>query len=121
MTFIVLVAPFCIATTLITVVVQKTREIGVLSKAVSHVRPSPSPGFFFFQGNHRRHRHHTWLSALGLTVMAFRNQIASLLSMIMGHEFSRGTLSPDENTGADHPSDLLLIVALSLSICVWPP
>ncbi len=117
MTFIVLVASFCIATTLITVVVQKTREIGVL-KAVG------MPGFaiariFLLQGAIIGVLGTAMGVALGLTVMAFRERIASLLSMIMGHEIFPAELYHLMKIPAlTTRNDLLLIVSLSLSICI---
>lgn len=117
MTFIVLVASFCIATTLITVVVQKTREIGVL-KAVG------MPGFaiariFLLQGAIIGVLGTGLGVTLGLTVMALRDRIASLLSTIMGHEIFPAELYHLMKIPAlTTPTDLLLIISLSLSICI---
>ncbi len=117
MTFIVLVASFCIATTLITVVVQKTREVAVL-KAVG-MSGFAIARIFLLQGAVIGVIGTGLGVALGLTVMAFRDRIASLLSLIMGHEIFPAELYhlmkiPALTTGAD----LLMIVSLSLGICV---
>jgi len=117
MAFIVLVASFSIAATLITVVVQKTREIGVL-KAVGMSRWLIAR-IFLLQGAVIGVIGTSLGTALGLLVMACRNQIAALLSAIMGHdvfpaELYHLTQIPALTTAAD----LGRIVALSLSICV---
>ncbi|MDD4538448.1 MAG: ABC transporter permease [Lentisphaeria bacterium] len=117
MAFIVLVASFSIAATLITVVVQKTREIGVM-KAVGMSRWLIAR-IFLLQGAVIGVIGTSLGTALGLLVMACRNQIAALLSAIMGHdvfpaELYHLTQIPALTTAAD----LGRIVALSLSICV---
>ncbi|NLF94057.1 MAG: ABC transporter permease, partial [Oligosphaeraceae bacterium] len=117
MTFIVLVASFSIAATLITVVVQKTREIGVM-KAVG-MAPFCIARIFLCQGAIIGVIGTSLGVALGLTVMACRNQIADLLSFLMGHEvfppeLYHLTRIPAFTTTAD----LLLIISLSLGICI---
>lgn len=117
MAFIVLVASFSIAATLITVVVQKTREIGVL-KAVGMSRWLIAR-IFLLQGAVIGVIGTSLGTALGLLVMACRNQIAALLSAIMGHDvFPAELYHLTQIPALTTPADLGRIVALSLSICV---
>lgn len=117
MTFIVLVASFCIATTLITVVVQKTREIGVL-KAVG-MSGFTIARIFLLQGGIIGILGTALGVALGLTVMAFRDNIASLLGTIMGHEIFPPELYHLMKIPAlTTPTDLIMIISLSLTICI---
>ncbi|NMA44052.1 MAG: ABC transporter permease [Oligosphaeraceae bacterium] len=117
MTFIVLVASFCIATTLITVVVQKTREIGVL-KAVG-MSNGRIARIFLLQGGFIGLMGTGLGVALGLLVLAFRDRIANILSLIMGHEVFPAELYHLMKIPAlTTCSDLLLIVTLSLGICI---
>lgn len=117
MTFIVLVASFSIAATLITVVVQKTREIGIM-KAVGMSRFLIAR-IFLLQGAVIGVIGTVVGTILGLTVITCRNQIASLLSLIMGHdvfpaELYHLTQIPALVTG----TDLWRIVTLSIAICI---
>jgi lipoprotein-releasing system permease protein len=117
MTFIVLVASFSIAATLITVVVQKTREIGVM-KAVG-MSPFCIARIFLFQGAIIGIIGTSLGVALGLTVMACRNQIADLLSFLMGHEvFPPELYHLTRIPALTTTTDLLLIISLSLGICI---
>lgn len=118
MTFIVLVASFCIATTLITVVVQKTREIGVL-KAVG-MSNFLIARIFLFQGSIIGLLGTSLGISLGSTILYYREGIAKILSKIMKHEVFPAELYhlmkiPSLTTS----SDLLLIIVLSLSICIF--
>jgi lipoprotein-releasing system permease protein len=117
MTFIVLVASFSIAATLITVVVQKTREIGVL-KAVGMSRWLIAR-VFLLQGAIIGLLGTSFGTALGLLVMACRNQIAKLLSAIMGHDvFPAELYHLTQIPALTTATDLGRIILLSLSICV---
>jgi len=117
MTFIVLVASFSIAATLITVAVQKTREIGVL-KAVG-IAPFCIARIFLYQGAIIGVIGTSLGVGLGLSVMACRDQIASILSFLMGHEvFPPELYHLTQIPALTTSTDLLLIICLSLGICI---
>ena len=117
MAFIVLVASFSIAGTLITVVVQKTREIGVM-KAVGFGRLMIAR-VFLFQGAIIGVIGTAAGTALGLLVIVFRRQIADFLSFIMGHDVFPAELYHLEAIPAQvTASDLTFIIILSLIICI---
>ncbi len=117
MTFIVLVASFSIAATLITVAVQKTREIGVL-KAVG-IAPFCIARIFLYQGAIIGAIGTSLGVGLGLSVMTCRNQIASILSFLMGHEvFPPELYHLTQIPALTTSKDLLLIICLSLGICI---
>ena len=117
MAFIVLVASFSIAGTLITVVVQKTREIGVM-KAVGFGRLMIAR-VFLFQGAIIGVIGTAAGTALGLLVIVFRRQIADFLSLIMGHDVFPAELYHLEAIPAQvTASDLTFIIVLSLLICI---
>ncbi|MBP5671461.1 MAG: ABC transporter permease [Victivallales bacterium] len=117
MTFILLVASFSIAATLITVVVQKTREIGTL-KAVG-VSSWTVARIFMFQGAVIGVFGTTFGIALGLLVIHYRNAIAAVLSKIMGHD-----VFPAELYHLNHlpalwtASDLVTVSILSMTVCI---
>ena len=117
MAFIVLVASFTIASTLITVVVQKTREIGIL-KAVG--TPSGTIArIFLIQGGLIGLIGTAGGTALGLLVIALRDQIANVLSLLMGHdvfpaELYHLTRIPAQVTAGD----LCLTLVMSITICL---
>ena len=118
MAFIVLVASFSIASTLITVVVQKTREIGVM-KAVG------MSGFtiarvFLFQGVIIGFLGTSIGSALGILIVVFRDGIADLLSWIMGHDVFPPELYHLRRIPAlITAGDMTLILLMSLAICIF--
>ncbi|MBO4512567.1 MAG: ABC transporter permease, partial [Victivallales bacterium] len=117
MAFIVLVASFSIAGTLITVVVQKTREIGVM-KALGFGRMMIAR-VFLFQGAIIGVIGTFLGTCLGLLVIIFRKQIAAVLSFIMGHDVFPAELYHLEAIPAQVTAgDLTFIVILSLAICV---
>lgn len=117
MTFILLVASFSIAATLITVVVQKTREIGTL-KAVG-VSSWTVARIFMFQGAAIGVFGTTFGITLGLLVIHYRNAIAAILSKIMGHD-----VFPPELYHLNHlpalwtGSDLVTVSILSMTVCI---
>ena len=117
MTFILLVASFSIAATLITVVVQKTREIGTL-KAVG-VSSWTVARIFMFQGAAIGVFGTTFGITLGLLVIRYRNAIAAILSKIMGHD-----VFPAELYHLNHlpalwtASDLVTVSILSMTVCI---
>ena len=117
MTFILLVASFSIAATLITVVVQKTREIGTL-KAVG-VSSWTVARIFMFQGAAIGVFGTTFGITLGLLVIHYRNAIATILSKILGHD-----VFPPELYHLNHlpalwtGSDLVTVSILSMTVCI---
>lgn len=117
MTFILLVASFSIAATLITVVVQKTREIGTL-KAVG-VSSWTVARIFMFQGAAIGVFGTTFGITLGLLVIHYRNAIAAILSKILGHD-----VFPPELYHLNHlpalwtASDLVTVSILSMTVCI---
>ena len=117
MTFILLVASFSIAATLITVVVQKTREIGTL-KAVG-VSSWTVARIFMFQGAAIGVFGTTFGITLGLLVIHYRNAIAAILSKILGHD-----VFPPELYHLNHlpalwtANDLVTVSILSMTVCI---
>ena len=117
MTFILLVASFSIAATLITVVVQKTREIGTL-KAVG-VSSWTVARIFMFQGAAIGVFGTTFGITLGLLVIHYRNAIAAILSNSLGHD-----VFPPELYHLNHlpalwtANDLVTVSILSMTVCI---
>ncbi len=117
LTFIVIVAAFGIAGTLITVAVQKTREIGVL-KAMG-VDTGVIARIFVLQGAIIGLLGTTLGAALGVLIVHFRDRVADFLELVM-----RAEVFPDELyhlskiPGRVAPGDVALIVVLALVICV---
>ncbi|MDD3154918.1 MAG: FtsX-like permease family protein [Victivallaceae bacterium] len=114
--FIVLVAAFSITNTLITSVYRKTREIGLL-KALGAAN-STVLNIFVFQGFFVGVIGSFAGTALGLTVIAFRNNLLSLASKILNQP-----LFPPEfyyfNELPAHvvPGDVVLVVLVSILLC----
>ncbi len=118
MTFIVLVASFAIAATLITVVVQKTREIGIL-KAVGVSSPAIAR-IFLLQGAIIGSLGTALGTAAGLLVIHYRDAIARILSRILGHEIFPAQLYHLTSIPARvFPADLVRIILSSLVICIF--
>ena len=118
MAFIVLVASFSIASTLITVVVQKTREIGVM-KAVG-MSSWMIARVFLFQGTIIGVIGTAIGTCLGWLVITFRENIADFLSWIMGHDVFPAELYHLRKIPAFLTlGDLILIVCMSLAICIF--
>jgi lipoprotein-releasing system permease protein len=118
MTFIVLVASFAISATLITVVVQKTREIGVM-KAVG-VSSFSIARIFLFQGTFIGIIGTSLGTAAGLLILHYRNAIARLLSTALNAEIFPADLYhltsiPSLTTA----TDLLRIIITSMLICIF--
>jgi lipoprotein-releasing system permease protein len=117
LTFIVIVAAFGIAGTLITVVVQKTREIGIL-KAVG------MPGgtiarIFLLQGTIIGLIGTSLGTGLGLTIIHYRNQVAAVLAAVMGVEvFPKELYHLSQIPALVMASDVVLIVSAALVICI---
>lgn len=117
MAFIVLVASFSIAATLITVVVQKTREIGVM-KAIG-MSGVMIARVFLFQGAIIGVIGTMLGTLLGVLIVIFRDKIADFLSFVMGHDVFPPELYHLRSIPAHiTASDMTLILVLALSICV---
>ena len=117
MAFIVLVASFSISATLITVVVQKTREIGVM-KAVG-MSKGMIARVFLFQGTIIGVLGTAIGTLLGTLIVVTREKIADFLSWIMGHDVFPAELYHLRRIPAlITASDMTFIVSLALVICV---
>ncbi len=117
MAFIVLVASFAIAATLITVAVQKTREIGIL-KAVG-ISSWTVGRVFLLQGFLIGATGTILGTIVGLLVLHYRDAIARLLSLIMGVEvFPAELYHLTSIPSYTAPADLIQAVVLSLVICI---
>jgi len=114
--FITIVAAFGITNTLITITVQKTREIGLL-KALGY-RPGQIMRVFFWQG---------WISGIigtvfgigtGLLILHYRNDLMNLLSKQMGWElFPKELYHLTEIPASTSVMDVLLIALSVMLIC----
>jgi lipoprotein-releasing system permease protein len=114
--FIVLVAAFGIMNTLITVTVQKTREIGIL-KALG-ARTSQIIMIFLVQGMIVGIIGVTSGVALGMTLIHWRNEVSQALSSFLGIEiFSRTIYQFSEIPAEVVPSDVALICLSAFAIC----
>jgi len=117
LTFIVIVAAFGIAGTLITVAVQKTREIGVM-KTVG-MEGWTIARIFVLQGGIIGLIGTTLGTGLGLFIVHYRNEVAKILEMVMGHEvFPKKLYHLSQIPGLVTPRDVILIWVMSLIICV---
>ena len=117
MAFIVLVASFSISATLITVVVQKTREIGVM-KAVG-MSKGMIARVFLFQGTIIGVLGTAIGTLLGTLIVVTREKIADFLSWIMGHDVFPAELYHLRRIPAlITASDMTFIVSLARVICV---
>lgn len=117
MAFIVLVASFSIAATLITVVVQKTREIGVM-KAVGMSRAMIAR-VFLLQGTIIGVIGTAFGTMLGLLVIFFRDKIADIISFVMGHDVFPAELYHLRQIPALTTwQDLTFTICLSVIICI---
>ncbi|MFZ4115189.1 MAG: ABC transporter permease [Chthoniobacterales bacterium] len=114
--FIVLVAAFGIMNTLITVTVQKTREIGIL-KALG-ARTGQIIMIFLVQGMIVGIIGVVSGLALGMTLIRFRNEVSQALSSFLGIEiFSRTIYQFSEIPAEVVPSDVALICLSAFAIC----
>ena len=114
--FIALVAGFCIACTLITVAVQKTREIGLM-KAVG-VPTSSILGIFFWQ---------SWIEGLlgsglgvccGLLVLKYRNALMHWLADTFHWElFPKELYHLSEIPSKVDSLDLIIVTSIVMLIC----
>ncbi len=114
--FIVLVAAFGIMNTLITVTVQKTREIGVM-KALG-ARTHQIIGIFLAQGMVVGVFGTIAGLALGISMVQYRNQVSEFLTTTFGIEiFPRGIYQFSEIPAQVVPSDVAIICVSAFVIC----
>ena len=115
--FIVIVSAFSIAATLITMVIQKTEEIGIL-KALG-ASPMTILTVFLFQGSIVGCIGIGFGTILGLAIVYFRNKIANSLESIIGIEiFPAALYKLDQIPALVQISDILWIDIMTLFICV---
>lgn len=114
--FIVIVAAFGIMNTLITVTVQKTREIGIL-KALG-ARTGQIIGVFVGQGIVVGFFGTLIGLATGIWLVQYRNQVSQWLSGVMGIEiFPRSIYQFSEIPAEIVPADIAIICASAFAIC----
>jgi len=114
--FIILVAAFGIMNTLITVTVQKTREIGVL-KALG-ARTWQIVSVFLFQGMVVGLIGVASGLVLGMSLIRYRNQVSAWLSSTLGVEiFPRSVYQFNEIPAEVVPTDVALICVSAFVIC----
>ena len=114
--FIVLVAAFSITNTLITVVVQKTREIGLL-KALGAQNLSVL-NIFLFQGFIVGLTGTIFGTMLGVAIIHWRNQILDALRVITGQNlFPPEYYIFSQLPATINPHDLVIIAVISILLC----
>lgn len=114
--FIVIVAAFGIMNTLITVTVQKTREIGIL-KALG-ARTGQIIGVFVGQGIVVGIFGTIIGLGTGIWLVQYRNQVSHWLSNVLGIEiFPRSVYQFSEIPAEIVPSDIAIICASAFAIC----
>jgi lipoprotein-releasing system permease protein len=114
--FIVLVAAFSISNTLITVVLQKTREIGLI-KALG-ASPLTIMRTFVLQGFIVGVLGTLGGTVFGLAVVHWRNQIMHIMSVVSGHEFfPKKYYFFSELPARIVAGDLLVICIVSIVLC----
>ncbi len=114
--FIVLVAAFGIMNTLITVTVQKTREIGVM-KALG-ARTHQIIGVFLAQGMVVGVFGTIAGLALGISMVHYRNEVSQWLATALGIEiFPRSVYQFSEIPAQVIPSDVAIICVSAFFIC----
>ncbi len=117
LSFIVLVAAFCISGTLLTVVIQKTRDIGLL-RAVGFGHAAVAR-IFVLQGAMIGLLGTAAGTGLGLLVIHYRNAIAELLGTVMGVEvFPKELYHLTQIPAMVKTGDLTTIVALAFLVCI---
>ncbi len=115
--FIVIVAAFSIAGTLITSVTQKTRDIGIL-KAVG-MGPGTIAKVFLIQGAVIGFLGTAAGTAVGLLVIRFRDNVADAIARLIGHELFPPELYYLEKIPAWLTmQDTLVIVGMAFIVCV---
>ena len=116
--FIVLVAAFSITNTLITMVIQKTREIGLLKSLGAD--SGMVMRVFLLQGLFVGLLGSLCGTVLGVLVVVFRNDIMHLASKVLGIElFPAQFYFFNELPAHIVASDLAVIVAVSIVLCTF--
>jgi lipoprotein-releasing system permease protein len=114
--FIILVAAFGIMNTLITVTVQKTREIGIM-KALG-ARTLQIIGVFMAQGIVVGIFGTLTGLLTGITLVQYRNQVSDWLAMTLGVEvFPRSVYQFSEIPAEVIPKDVVIICVSAFAIC----
>jgi len=114
--FIIIVAAFGIMSTLITVTVQKTREIGIL-KSVG-ATPGNILTIFIAQGMVVGALGTSLGLVMGLTLLHYRNPFLELLRSMTGFElFPREIYNFDQLPAQINPQDVLVICISAFLIC----
>lgn len=117
LTFIMIVAGFGIAATLITVVIEKTGEIGIL-KALG-ASPFTILAIFVLQGTIVGVLGTVGGTALGLGIVHWRNTVAAGIAKIMGTEiFPKELYHLSEIPAMVQTSDVIAVVVSALLICI---
>ena len=115
--FIMIVAAFGISATLITVVIEKTREIGVLKSLGATQMTILS--IFVLQGTIVGAIGISVGTILGLVVIRFRNGIANIIGKIMGTEiFPKDLYHLSQIPALVQPLDVFNIILSALIICI---
>jgi lipoprotein-releasing system permease protein len=114
--FIILVAAFGIMNTLITVTVQKTREIGIL-KALG-ARTGQIIGVFLAQGMVVGFFGTLVGLGLGMTLIQYRNEVSRFLATVLGIDiFPASVYQFSEIPAEVVPSDVAIICLSAFAIC----
>lgn len=114
--FIIIVAAFGIMSTLITVIVQKTREIGVLKSLGA--TPGNVMTIFLAQGMIVGAIGTSLGLGSGLLLLHYRNEFLELLRKMTGFElFPREIYKFNEIPAITTPSDVILICSSAFLIC----
>jgi len=114
--FIILVAAFGIMNTLITVTVQKTREIGIL-KALG-AQTGQIIGVFLAQGMVVGVFGTLTGLAMGMTLIQYRNEVSQFLATVLGIEiFPASVYQFSEIPAEVIPSDVAIICISAFAIC----
>ncbi|HWB60754.1 MAG TPA: FtsX-like permease family protein, partial [Chthoniobacteraceae bacterium] len=114
--FLVVIAAFCVMNTLITVTVQKRREIGILKALGANVRQIV--WVFLAQGMVVGFFGNIIGLALGMTLVAFRNEFRSFLEHLLHIEiFPADIYEFSQIPARVQPGEMLLICVSAFLIC----
>lgn len=117
LSFIVFIASFCIGCVMITVVIQKTREIGIL-KAIGF-SPAAIARIFVYQGLFFGITGTIGGIIAGLLIVDNRKAIAAFISKLIGSEvFNSGVYGLYNLPAEVNFNDIGLIALLAVTLCV---
>lgn len=117
LSFIVFIASFCIGCVMITVVIQKTREIGIL-KAIGFTPPTIAR-IFMYQGLFFGILGSAGGITAGLLIIHYRRGVAKVISKIIGSEvFNSGVYGLYDLPAEINYFDISLIAILAIVLCV---